>query len=123
MGGVLIACLIMFVFIGLFALFTRAYAAFCYKVLVSDKLEVINHLMDTSEVPRRWRLGLLEQASRKRPSRFADLISAFLRRWYVFRLRSIMRYVKRSSLVKSQDKSDFLLALDEIQAEWEHGDI
>lgn len=123
MGGIIIACLVMFGCIALLALFTKAYAAFCYKVLVSDKLEIINSLMDTSEVPRKWRLRALERASAKNPAKGAALLAALLKRWYIFRLKRMMSYIKRSSLINKQDKQDFLLALREIQAEWEHGGI
>ena len=122
MDSLLVASLIMIVILALIALFTKHYAAFCYKLMVSDKLEIINSIMTTEEVPLKWRLKILENIVQKHPVLiFSNLITAFLKQWYILRLNRMLIYIKRSSLIKGQDKQEYISAFKEIEIDWAGG--
>jgi hypothetical protein len=124
MDSLLIASLIFIILLALLALFTKLYAAFWYKILVSDKLEVVNILMTTEDVPPKWRLKIIEKiARRNKASSFCKFISAVLKRWYILRLKRMLFYIRRSSLIKGQDKKDYISAFQEMQKDWAGGSI
>lgn len=114
----------MIVILALLALFTKHYAAFCYKLLVKDKLEMINSIITTEEVPLKWRLKILENIVQKHPVLLlSNLITTFLKQWYILRLNRLLIYIKRSSLIKGQDKQEYISAFKEIEMDWASGSI
>jgi hypothetical protein len=110
--------------LALLALFTRHYTAFWYKIFVTDKLETVNMLLDTEDVPLHWRIKPLEWLIRRdRAHKAHRFLNNMLVKWYLHRLKNVSRYVRRCSVIKAEDKPDFVSALAEIGEDWAGGGI
>jgi hypothetical protein len=119
MRDLLVASLIMCLILVLLALSLNKYTAFWYKVMVNDRFDMINTIMTTEEVPAKWRIKILDSLVRKnKGSSFWRIIAALLMKWYIFRLGRLIKSIKASSLIKDQDKLEYIDAFKEIQSAW-----
>ena len=118
MEGILGMILVLVIVIALLALTMSRYAAFWYRVMVADPFETINAIMDSEEVPTRWRIRFLEALAADRSSFWGRAGRALLARWYLFRLDRLIVSIRHSSLIKKADKLDYLAAFKEIRAAW-----
>ncbi len=119
MRDLLAASLVMCLILALLALFINKYTAFWYKVMVNDRFETINSIMTTEEVPAEWRIRIIDSLARKnQSSSFWRIIAALLMKWYIFRLGRLIKSIKASSLIKDQDKLEYIDAFKEIQSAW-----
>jgi len=96
--------------------FTKRYADFWFKILVSDKAELVNEILGSEELPAAWRLSLVERATKQ--GRLSSL-GLFLKRWYLYRLERLIRSVQHSSYINKDLKAEYLEALQEIRDEWQ----
>ena len=96
--------------------FTKRYADFWFKILVSDKAELVNEILASEELPAKWRLSLVERAAKH--DRLSGL-GLLLKRWYLYRLDRMMRSVQHSSYINKDLKAEYLEALQEIRDEWQ----
>ncbi len=67
--------------------FLNWYAHFWYKTLVADQMELINAIVLTEEVPKAWRVPVLDPAARR------DAVLAESARPVVFGVRAPVRPV------------------------------
>lgn len=118
MAGILGLTLVMMIVIAILALTMNQYAAFWYKTLVADPFETINLIMDSEEVPAKWRVRFLEARAQDRSSFWGRASRGLLARWYLFRLDQVVVSIRHSSLIKPADKKDYLAAFAEIRAAW-----
>ena len=109
--------LILVVSLGLLALFTKRYADFWFKFLVSDKAELVNEVLGSEELPSTWRLRWFETASRS--SSALQHLAPWLKRWYLYRMDRLILSVQRSSYINKDLKAEYLEALQEIRDEWQ----
>ena len=116
MEALLVASLILLIGLAFLAWFTKRYADFWFKILVSDKNELVNEVLGREEVPRKWRLRLLERAAKR--YRLGSL-RVLLKRWYVYRLDRLTRSLQHSSYINKDLKAEYLEALQQIRAEWQ----
>ena len=93
--------------------FTKRYADFWFKILVSDKAELVNEILASEELPARWRLRWLQGVSR------FSFTHQWLKRWYLNRMDRLIRSVSRSSYINKDLKAEYLEALQEIRDEWQ----
>ena len=101
------------VFVGFFA---KRYADFWFKILVSDKAELVNEVLATEEVPAKWRLAWLERAA---ANRGLSWLSNMLKRWYLYRLDRLIGTLSTATYVNKDLKAEYLAALQEIKGEWQ----
>ena len=119
MGSLLIAGLIMCVALGIFAWFSYKYASFWHKTLVNDRFAAVNEIVLTEDVPAAWRLKPVERLVARNPrAPFWRKVRVLLYRWYVFRLDRLVREIRISSVIRKDDKLEFIETLGEIRAEW-----
>ena len=118
MAGILGLTLVMMIVIAILALTMNQYAAFWYKTLVADPFETINMIMDSEEVPGRWRIRFLEALAQDQSSFWGRASRGLLAKWYLFRLDQVVVSIRHSSLIKPADKKDYLAAFADIRADW-----
>lgn len=120
MNALLVSGLILLVGLLLLAWFTRRYADFWFKILVSDKAELVNEVLASEEIPRKWRLPLLERAAKDASlGSLSQHLEVLLRRWYLYRLDRLIRSFQNTSFVNKNLKTEYLVGLGEIRAEWQ----
>ncbi len=120
MNGLLISGLILLIGLGLLAWFTMRYADFWFKILVSNKAELVNEVMGSEEIPKKWRLPLLERvAKRGSLGSLSRRLESLLKRWYLFRLDWLIRSFRNSSFINKELKDEYLAGLQEIRAVWQ----
>ena len=120
MNVLLFSGLILIVGLGLLALFTKRYADFWFKFLVSDKAELVNEVLASEEPPAKWRLPLLERAAKHgAPGSFSRRLEPLLKHWYLYRLDRLIRSFQRSSFINKNLKAEYLAGLQEIRDEWQ----
>jgi hypothetical protein len=117
--SLLVIGLVMAAVLAVFAWFLHGYAAFWHKILVNDRFAAVNEIVMSEDVPAGWRLKGVEQLVRRNPhAPFWRKVHAWLYRWYVFRLDRLIREIKISSIIKKDDKLEFIEILGDIRAEW-----
>ena len=116
MEALLVASLILLIGLSFLAWFTKRYADFWFKILVSDKSELVNEVLGREEVPRKWRLRLLERAAKRY---HLGSLRVLLKRWYVYRLDRLTRSLQHSSYINKDLKAEYLEALQQIRDEWQ----
>ncbi len=98
--------LILVVSLGLLALFTKRYADFWFKFLVSDKAALVDEVLSSEELPAKWRLPLLERAAKRgAPGSFSHRLEPLLKRWYLYRLDRLIRSFQTTSFINKNLKS------------------
>ena len=121
MDVLLVSGLILVVGLGLLALFTKRYADFWFKFLVSDKAELVNEVLASEELPAKWRLTLLERAAKQDSIGFlSHHLEPLLKRWYLFRLDRLIRSLQQTSYINKNFKAEYVAALQEIRDEWQN---
>ena len=114
MEALLVTSLILLIGLSFLAWFTKRYADFWFKILVSDKAELVNEILGSEELPAAWRLKWLEGGA----SRFS-FTQQWLKRWYLNRMDRLIRSVQHSSYINKDLKAEYLEALQEIRDEWQ----
>jgi hypothetical protein len=109
----------MLIFIPFLAWFTQKYSDFCYKILVSDKLETAEKIINTGEVPREWRFLALAKTAASSTGDLGKLIARALKKRYTWKLRRLIRYVRGSSVLSGDSKTSCLEELHEVLEAWE----
>jgi hypothetical protein len=100
--------------------FTKRYADFWFKILVSDKAELVNQVLASEEVPHKWRLCLLERAAKNDAMGFlSSSLTRLLKRWYLLRLERLIHSLGTASFINKDLKAEYLAALREIHDEWQ----
>ena len=120
MNILLVSGLMLVVGLGLVAVFSKRYADFWFKFLVSDKGELVNEVLSSEEIPAKWRLPLLERAAKQDSIGFlSHNLELLLKRWYLFRLDRLIRSFQQTSYINKNLKAEYLAALQEIRDEWQ----
>ncbi len=119
MEGLLLSLGILIISLALIALFVKWYTALCYRMIVYDQSEVISVLLDTGEVPDRWRKRLLERFAHSTNKRIGQLVERFLIRYYARRINGVIAMVKGNKRANAQQKAEDVLVLKQLKAEWE----
>ena len=120
MNVLLFSGLILVVGLGLLALFTKRYADFWFKFLVSDKAELVNEVLASEEPAAKWRLPLLERTAKQGSIGFlSHHLELLLKRWYLYRLDRLIRSLQRTSFINKNLKAEYVAALQEIRDEWQ----
>jgi hypothetical protein len=109
----------MLIFIPFLAWFTQKYSDICYKILVSDKLETVEKIIDSGEVPRGWRFRALAKIAAAQDSGAGKFFERALKKRYTRKLRSLIRYVKGSSVLSGNSKTSCLEELYGVLETWE----
>ena len=100
--------------------FTKRYADFWFKKLVSDKAELVNQVLTSEEVPQKWRIRLLELAAKNDALGFlSSSLTGMLKRWYLFRLERLIHSLGTVSFINKDLRAEYLAALLEIHDEWQ----
>jgi hypothetical protein len=109
--------IVLFGFIPFLAWFTGRYSAFCYKKMVGDRLEAADEILHTGRVPGSWRLQQLEKiaASGGGVGKIAD---GLLERWYMGRLRNLVRYVAKTTLINGERRAECVRELRRTEKAW-----
>jgi len=116
----LVSGLMLVVGLGLVAVFSKRYADFWFKFLVSDKAELVNEVLASEEIPAQWRLTLLERAARRSDQDAqSGTLGSLLKRWYLYRLGRLIRSFQHTSYINKNLKAEYLAALQEIRDEWQ----
>lgn len=119
MTALLLASVAMCIVLALLAWGSYKYAAFWHKVLVNDHFAAVNEIVMTEDVPAAWRLKVVERLIGRNPGApFWRKVNALLYRWYIYRLDRLVREVRISSVIRKQDKLEFIQSLGDIRAEW-----
>lgn len=120
MGNVLVAVLFFIAAILFLAWFVKIYTAYCYKKLVTDRYELVNSLMETGEVPYKWRIRWLERiALMGGRNRMAEAVGCLLIRWYIKRLKGVISFVLGSNVFSDTDKLTYKDILESVRLNWE----
>ena len=120
MNLLLVSGLMLVVCLGLLALFTKRYADFWFKFLVSDEAELVNEVLASEELPAKWRLPLLERAAKQDSIGFlSHNLEPLLKRWYLYRLDRLIGSFQRTSYINKNLKAEYLAGLQEIRDEWQ----
>jgi hypothetical protein len=114
----LITSLVLVVFLVILSIFLNKYAEFWYRLLVTNRLALINSIILTEEVPAVWRVPLLDGAASRGTSLFWRKVRWLLYAWYLYRLDRLCSLIRNSSFIKKDDKHEFLEALAQIRSDW-----
>ena len=118
MGSILLMLAVMVA--GLFgiSMFVKWYTDFCYRAIVTNKDDVLERVLDTRDVPQRWRIKWAEGLSRALPQPIGPALGKLLIRRYARRIDSLTAFVKANRRAPSDQKSADAETLKEIQQEW-----
>ena len=119
LSALLLSSLILLIGLGLLAWFTKRYSDFWFRTLVGNKIDLVNEVLTSEELPRKWHLTLLERfVSRNNASSIARHLRALLKRWYLFRLDRLIQSLRHASFIDRSENAEFLTGLQEIRNEW-----
>jgi hypothetical protein len=118
MGALLVSVLILAGFIPFLAWFTQKYSELWYKVLVADKLGAAEKIAGSGAVPEEWRFRPLIQLTALSGG-FGKALARLLKRHYIRKLKTLIRRVMVSSVLKGDTKTDCLEELNEVLVLWE----
>ncbi|MCJ7703210.1 MAG: hypothetical protein MUO62_16635 [Anaerolineales bacterium] len=80
----------------------------------------MNEVLASEELPAKWRLPLLERASKRgAQSSLPHFLEPLLKRWYLYRLDRLIRSLQQSSYINKNLKAEYLASLKEIRTEWQ----
>lgn len=99
--------------------FLNWYAHFWYKTLVADQMELINAIVLTEEVPKAWRVPVLDPAARRGETPFWRKVRALLYLGYVRRLDRLIHSLQTSSYLSKDEKAEFIEAFAQIRTDWQ----
>jgi hypothetical protein len=116
-GALLISVLILAGFIPFLAWFTQKYTEVWYKVLVADKLGAAEKIANSGVVPEEWRMRPLIQLAAL-PGCFGKALEGLLKRNYIRKLKTLIRQVGVSSVIKGDIKADCLEELKDVLVMW-----
>lgn len=95
------------------------YSRFVYKLLVTDKLSAIDEVMDTGEVPVKWRRRFhTALMGRTEGTVFYDIGSFTLKKLYLRRLRKLVKYIQHNPRMNADEKESYLLELGDTLKDW-----
>lgn len=115
-----VSTIILLICLVIMALFTKRYADFWFKILVSNKAELVNEILAREEIPQKWRLGLLERVAKKDSlGSLSSSLAGLLKRWYLFRLDRLVGSLGAATYINKDLKAEYLAALKEIKEEWQ----
>ena len=120
MKALLVSIVILLIGLVLLAWFTRRYADFWFKNLVGNKVDLVNEVLGSEDLPRKWHLTLLERVvARNETSWFSRHLRALLKRWYLFRLDRLIASLQHATFIDKNHKAEYLASLHEIRNEWQ----
>jgi hypothetical protein len=120
-GALFISVLILTGFIPFLAWFTQKYSELWYKVLVADKLGAAEKIAGSGAVPEEWRFRPLIQFTAVTGG-FGRTLARLLKKNYIRKLRTLIRRVRGSSVIKGDTKAACIEELNEVLAVWERAE-
>ncbi len=106
---------------GVLALYflVSLYVRFVYKILVTDKLAAIDEIMETGEIPVKWkRRPWSFMMHRGKDTVFFAGVGFLLKKRYIHRLKKLMRYVQHCPGLNGDERESYDLELEEILKDW-----
>jgi hypothetical protein len=100
------------------ALFVRWYTAFCYRMIVHDKSDVLDGLLLTGEVPTRWRRRRLEKLALGTRGCLGRLMKRCLMRSYARRMKGLISFVHGNRRISPAEAKEIARELRETAQDW-----
>lgn len=116
-----IALLFVFFVVGLLGVYLLVswYIRYVYKTLVTDKIVAIENVMETGDVPQKWKSKLASYLLKRTEGTFFHTIGGFvMKKRYTHKLIRLIDYLEHSTHLPAEDKESYVLVLEEILKDW-----
>ena len=110
---------------GIFGIYlvVSVYSRYVYRTLVTDKLSAIDEVMETGEIPARWKRSVIHRLVRSVEGTALYSVGGFLlKKRYIRRLVKLIAYVRYNPRVDRHQKQSYVLELEDILKEWVNRD-
>ena len=121
-----IALLFVFFAVGIFGIYLLVlwYSRYMYKTLVTDKLSAIDEVMETGEVPAKWkRRFLLNLINRAEGTFFYSIGGFVLKKLYTRKLIGLIDYIQHSTHLRKDERDTYVIELEDILEDWNSRNI
>ena len=102
----------------LIAFFVKWYTAFCYRLIVTRKDDVLEGVLSTREVPRAWRRKSMERIALARCNPLGRIMERLLVRAYARRVKKLIPFVSANRRANAEQKRADIDTIKDIRREW-----